>query len=183
MTSERAKSPSFGELLRGYRAAAGLSQEQLAERAGLSARAVSDLERGAHRAPYLHTIAQLATALGLGAVERADLEAAVRRRRAPRASTDAPALAPRYTLPMQLTSFVGREREVAGVIELLDGARLVTLAGAGGSGKTRLALAVAAGLLDQYPDGIWFVALGALAEPELVPQVVAVATGVREEPG
>src|SRR5215216_2818702 len=134
MTSEPAAAPAFGALLRHYRVAAGLAQEALAERAGLSARAVSDLERGAHRAPYPHTVAQLAAALGLAPAERARLEGAVRRRRGPRAAAPP---APRHTLPAQLTSFVGREREVEEVIELLDGARLVTLSGAGGSGKTR----------------------------------------------
>src|SRR5215211_1814913 len=183
MTSERAAAASFGELLRGYRAAAGLSQEQLAERAGLSARAVSDLERGAHRAPYPHTVAQLAAALGLAPADRARLEGAVRRRRGPRAAVDVPAPAPRHNLPAQLTSFVGREREVADVVGLLGGARLVTLVGAGGSGKTRLALAAAEGLLARYPDGVRLAELAGLAEPVLVPQAVAAASGVKEEPG
>ena len=180
MTSERAAASSFGELLRSHRAAAGLSQEQLAERAGLSTRAVSDLERGARRAPYPHTIAQLAAALGLAPADRARLEGAVRRRRGPRAAA---APTPWHNLPAQLTSFLGRERVVAGVAEQLGAARLVTLTGAGGSGKTRLALAAAAGLLDRYPDGVRVVELAALAEPALVPQAVAAAAGVREEPG
>src|SRR5204862_7780375 len=105
MTGEQAAAPAFGELLRGHRAAAGLSQEQLAERAGLSARAVSDLERGARRAPYPHTVAQLAAALGLAAAERARLEAAIRRRRAPRAGAGGARDRPRHNLPAQLTSF------------------------------------------------------------------------------
>src|SRR5213082_1178805 len=69
---------SFGDLLRRYRVAAGLSQEALAEQARMSARAISDLERGVHRLPYKDTVAQLATALGLTATERAILEAAAR---------------------------------------------------------------------------------------------------------
>ena len=68
-------------LLQRHRRAAGLTQEALAERAGLSVRAISDLERGARRAPYRHTVAQLAAALGLAAPDRARLEAARRRRR------------------------------------------------------------------------------------------------------
>src|SRR5919199_6506252 len=70
--------PSFGELLRRYRVAARLSQEELAERARMSARAISDLERGVHRLPYKDTVAQLAAALDLEAHERGLLEAAAR---------------------------------------------------------------------------------------------------------
>ena len=69
--------PSFGTLLRAYRVAAGLSQEALAERARMSARAISDLERGLRRAPCRPTVALLARALGLGSTEQAALEASV----------------------------------------------------------------------------------------------------------
>jgi predicted ATPase/class 3 adenylate cyclase len=86
-------------------------------------------------------------------------------------------------LPLQLTSFVGRERELAAVRERLTRHRLLTLTGPGGTGKTRLALQVAADLLPEYPDGVWLVELAALADPALVPQAVAQAVGVREEPG
>lgn len=75
---ESGERTSFGELLRRYRAALGLSQEALAERARMSARAISDLERGVHRLPYKDTIAQLASALELESSERARLEAAAR---------------------------------------------------------------------------------------------------------
>src|SRR5437763_14660325 len=74
----RGERTSFGDLLRRYRVAAGLSQEALAERARMSARAISDLERGVHRLPYKDTVAHLAAALGLEASERATLEAAAR---------------------------------------------------------------------------------------------------------
>ncbi len=86
-------------------------------------------------------------------------------------------------LPRQLTSFIGREREIAEVKDLLTRALLLTLTGAGGSGKSRLALQVAAELLDQYPDGVWWVELAPLSEPALVPQAVASALSVREQPG
>jgi predicted ATPase len=89
----------------------------------------------------------------------------------------------RHNLPVQLTSFVGRERELADVKQLLRSARLVTLAGAGGCGKTRLALQVAADLLDGFPDGAWFVDLAPLTDATLVPQAVAAALNVREVPG
>jgi predicted ATPase len=87
-------------------------------------------------------------------------------------------------LPLQLTSFIGREREIADLKELLVGeARLVTLTGPGGSGKTRLALSVASGLAGEYEDGVWLVELAPLSDPDLMPQAVANALGVREAPG
>jgi predicted ATPase/class 3 adenylate cyclase/transcriptional regulator with XRE-family HTH domain len=86
-------------------------------------------------------------------------------------------------LPVALTSFIGREREQSEVRALLDAARLVTLTGAGGAGKTRLALAVAEVVLEAYPDGVWLVELAPLADPALVVQAVAQTLGPREEAG
>ncbi len=86
-------------------------------------------------------------------------------------------------LPQQVTSFIGRGKEVAEVKTLLEATRLLTLAGAGGAGKSRLSLQVAADLLDRYFDGVWLVELAPLSDPALVPQAVADALGVREEPG
>lgn len=86
-------------------------------------------------------------------------------------------------LPLQLTSFVGRDDEVATVLDLLRGARLVTLNGAGGCGKTRLALHAAAEVMDDYPDGVWVVDLAPLTDPDKVMPVLASAIGVREERG
>jgi predicted ATPase/DNA-binding CsgD family transcriptional regulator len=93
-------------------------------------------------------------------------------------------------LPARPTGFVGRERELAEVGQLLTGTRLLTLTGAGGVGKTRLALQVAAGpgRRDEiepcpYPDGIWLVELAAFTDPALVPSAVAAALGLREKPG
>ena len=105
---------------------------------------------------------------------------------APGLPGDFPACAPwtrcPNNLPLQLTSFVGRERELAEVAALLGAHRLLTLTGPGGTGKTRLALQAAADALEQYPDGVWLAELAALADPGLVPQAVAQAVGVREEP-
>jgi predicted ATPase/DNA-binding SARP family transcriptional activator len=89
----------------------------------------------------------------------------------------------RHNLPASLTSFVGREREMLEARRLLSMTRLLTLTGAGGSGKTRLALEVARGLASSYPDGAWLVELAPLSEPELVPQAVANALEIREQPG
>jgi predicted ATPase/class 3 adenylate cyclase len=86
-------------------------------------------------------------------------------------------------LPAQLTSFVGREKETAEVGRLLAGARLLTLTGAGGSGKTRLALQAASGCLTRYRDGVFFVDLSSVQDPALVPSTAAQALGVDEVPG
>jgi predicted ATPase/class 3 adenylate cyclase len=88
----------------------------------------------------------------------------------------------RHNLPLQLTSFIGREREIADVIRLLEKARLVTLTGAGGTGKTRLSIQVANELLDQYPDGVWMVELAPILDPLLVSRTTAIAIGLRDEP-
>jgi predicted ATPase/DNA-binding CsgD family transcriptional regulator len=90
---------------------------------------------------------------------------------------------PPDNLPLQLSSFVGREREMAQAEELLSGNRLLTLTGPGGSGKTRLALAVAHEVAETFDDGVWLVELAPLSDPELVPQAVASVLGVRETPG
>jgi predicted ATPase/class 3 adenylate cyclase len=86
-------------------------------------------------------------------------------------------------LPLQLTSFVGREREMAEANRLLSQSRLLTVTGPGGTGKTRLSLQVAADLLDAFEDGVWLVELAPLSDPALVPQAVATALHVREQPG
>ena len=87
-----------------------------------------------------------------------------------------------HNLPVQLTSFVGREKELEEVKGLLRTTRLLTLTGTGGAGKTRLALQAGADLLDEYADGVWLVDLAALSDPSLVPQAVLSALGLREEP-
>jgi predicted ATPase/class 3 adenylate cyclase/Tfp pilus assembly protein PilF len=86
-------------------------------------------------------------------------------------------------LPHQMTSFIGREAELAEVKQLLSSTRLLTLMGTGGAGKTRLALQVGAEVLDDYKDGVWLVELAALAEADLAPQTVASVLGLREEVG
>lgn len=86
-------------------------------------------------------------------------------------------------LPVQLTTFVGRERDIAEVIRLLSASRLLTLTGPGGGGKTRLALQVAAELLPEYRDGVWLAELATLTDPTFLPQTVAAKLSVREQPG
>jgi predicted ATPase len=89
---------------------------------------------------------------------------------------------PKHNLPFQLTGVVGREQEIAQLEELVTAHRLVTLTGAGGVGKTRLAIEVASRLIDAFPDGVWLVELAALSDPRLVPQAVAQALEVKEQP-
>ncbi|MDQ6727372.1 MAG: tetratricopeptide repeat protein [Actinomycetota bacterium] len=96
---------------------------------------------------------------------------------------EAPPAAPATTLPLQLTRLVGRDEELAAVAKAVTDARLLTLTGTGGVGKTRLALAVAADLAPGFADGTFLVELAPLADPELLPQQVLGAVGLREEAG
>jgi predicted ATPase/class 3 adenylate cyclase len=86
-------------------------------------------------------------------------------------------------LPVQLTSFIGRGKEITEIKQALEKHRLVTLTGSGGTGKTRLSLQVAADLVEQFPDGVWFIELAPLSDPEFVLNTVAAVLGVREETG
>ncbi|HMA35909.1 MAG TPA: adenylate/guanylate cyclase domain-containing protein, partial [Chloroflexia bacterium] len=88
-----------------------------------------------------------------------------------------------HNLPIQLTSFIGRDREMVDVARRLVSNRLLTLVGTGGTGKTRLSLQVAAELLDLFPDGVWLVELAPLTDAALLPYTVAAVLSVREEPG
>lgn len=88
-----------------------------------------------------------------------------------------------HNLPAQVTTFVGRSREIAEISKLLTRTRLLTLHGMGGIGKTRLALQVAAGLLGEFSDGVWLVELAALSDSRMVPLAVASVLGVKEETG
>jgi predicted ATPase/class 3 adenylate cyclase len=88
-----------------------------------------------------------------------------------------------HNLPVQLTSFVGREAELTQVRELLAENRLVTLTGAGGAGKTRLALQIAARMVGEFGDGVWYVDLAPITDPDVLPIAVARALGLPDQPG
>jgi predicted ATPase/DNA-binding XRE family transcriptional regulator len=157
----------FGELLRRLRLDAGLSQEELAERATLSKRGIADLERGARRPPHPATIRHLALALGLSDTERVRLVDAARDHRLP--------------LPGQASRLVGRHAELAAVCERLrqDRVRLLTLVGTAGVGKTRLAMAAATELADSYADGVCVVYLAPVDDASSVMPALARSVGVR----
>jgi transcriptional regulator with XRE-family HTH domain len=131
----------LGRLLRRHREQARLTQEELADRAGVSARTISDIERGVRARAYADTAARLSVALGLTETDRAAFLNAARgpnRMVGHRGSS----------VPRPITPLIGREREVSQLVTALDAEerRLVTITGLGGVGKTRLALAVAAEL-------------------------------------
>ncbi len=174
-------SQSFGVLLLHFRRAAGLTQQELAERARLSADTISDLERGRYLAPRKTTVALLADALDLSPADRQQFESSIRRLRA---GTMAHASIPFSTpLPLPITRLIGRDHEEQALARLLleDHARLVTLTGTAGIGKTRLALAVAAHLAPQFADGVYFVPLAALQDWHLIPAMIAQALKIQEE--
>ena len=172
----------LSRLLRRSRQDRGLTQEELAERAGLSVRAVQDLERGLS-APRPDTWERLVTALALEGEPRRDFEAAARRCRRERLASPPRKRVLATNLPRQLTSFVGHEQELIDLPRRLGTTAPLTLTGAGGVGKTRLALRVAETVVLDHPDGVWLVELAPLRDAGLIPQLIADVVGAREQPG
>ncbi|HZG68629.1 MAG TPA: helix-turn-helix domain-containing protein, partial [Herpetosiphonaceae bacterium] len=176
-----ANATTFSELLKRHRVRVRLSQEELAERSGMSMRAIRDLERGLNHRPRSATVKLLAQALGLSGEELAVFEAASRGETLPQSAP------PRRSrnLPLQLDLFIGREHEIETLTRRLlqRDVRLLTLTGPGGAGKTRLALEIAGRLVEHFADGVYFVDLAAIVEPELVVFAIAQAIGVNEIAG
>jgi predicted ATPase/DNA-binding CsgD family transcriptional regulator/DNA-binding XRE family transcriptional regulator len=162
----------FGLLLREHREAAGLTQEELAERAGLTAKGISALERGERRRPYPQTVRSLAEALALPDDERRQFISSVSREASPglaAAPDDA-------MLPTYQADLVGREEELGLIAGQLSDpeVRLLTLVGPGGVGKTRLAVAAAAASrVSGGYDDVWFCDLSSLGSPSDVPFALA----------
>ena len=195
----------FGDLLRRRRRAAGLTQEALAARAGLSARGIADLERGARRTPRRDTVVLLVRALGGTPEDEATFFAVARGRAVTSvvvaslpADVDparddgqdghrlsAPSRRVTHNLPAQPTRLLGRDEAVRAVVALArrPDVRLVTLTGSGGIGKTRLAIQAASDLLDDFADGAWFVRLSRLTDPSLVIPTIAETLGLKEPGG
>jgi predicted ATPase/transcriptional regulator with XRE-family HTH domain len=179
-------SPEFGTLLRRYRLAASLSQEALAERARLSVNGLSSLERGARRNPRRETLALLSDALELNAAERRQFELAAAlssdARRGPSVTVGPWPERTVPSLPLALTSFVGRDTELVEIGALVRAHRMVTLTGAGGVGKTQTALHVASSIDDSDWDFACFVGLAPVMISEQVVGTIASTLGVQEVP-
>src|SRR5512132_2888762 len=156
----------FAERLRRFRERASLTQEELAERAAITAKAVSALERGERRRPYPHTVRALAGALGLDDADRDALAAVAK----PRTTAEDP------PVPTPAVPLVGRDRERTDLVGLLRGERLVTLTGPGGVGKTSLALDVARAV--GLP--VTVVELAPVTSARLVLPTLARALGLRQ---
>jgi len=167
-------------LLKGFRVRAGLSQQSLAEQASVSVQAVSALERGYRKVPYPKTLERLCDALSLSHEDRSALEESARRARGLRLHEHDST--PAHNLPRQLTSFLGRDDDVSAIAALVKSAPLVSVVGTGGIGKTRVAIEVANQVLPDFPDGVWFVELAPLSDPDLVVHAIAAALGVQESP-
>jgi predicted ATPase/DNA-binding XRE family transcriptional regulator len=167
----------LGAALKDMRATAGLTQEELAERAGISARTVSDLERGLRAVVHRDTAQRIASALGLDDDRRRRFVALARGRVA------GPEPLGRGALPLAPTPLVGRSRELEFLKATLLGGRvrLLTLTGPGGIGKTRLALEAAREIQDSFPGGSFFVSLGDLKDASLVAPELAKTIGVVEK--
>ncbi len=173
----------FGETLRTFRIRAGLSQEALAEASSVSARTISDLERGQRATAHLETIRRLASALGLSDNERRQFLESTRPdgisspalRRSPVGPEGWAA-----TLPIPDTPLIGRARELDHLLTLLSSRSdvIVTLTGPGGIGKTRLALEAAHRLASSFADGAAFVNLAPVTQPDQVPDAIARALGL-----
>ena len=186
------KFTTFGELLRFLRRKADLTQRELSIAVGYSESQISRLEQN-ERAPEEATLAArfvpalyiddepqwVARLLELGAATHS-----------PTYEVEAPqpiaeAKPTPHNLPIQLTSFIGREKEITEIKRLLLNdqgiIRLLTLTGSGGCGKTRLALQAASEIANVFPDGVWFIEFAPLTDPLLVPQAVALVLGLKEE--
>jgi predicted ATPase/DNA-binding XRE family transcriptional regulator len=169
---------SFGAYLKTLRTTAGLTQEELANNAGLSVHAVSALERGERRRPHMETVRALAAALRLSDDARDALVKAARAE-ADESAFDELSGVP---LPVALTPLLGRDADVKTLRQWLDDplARLITIVGPGGVGKTRIALEISHVVADQRTTRVGFVQLAAIRDPAFVASAIAEALGLSD---
>lgn len=170
---------TFAAMLRDLRSQSGWTQEELAERAGLSTRAISDLERGVKLRPHRDTVERLGKALKLPDAAQEALAAAARPS-APASDRDGDH--PLWFLPIPPNPLVGREREIVFVTRLLlmPGSSVLTLTGTGGTGKTRLAIEIATRVGAAHFGQVVLVSLGALTDARLVGTTIAHTMEFRE---
>ena len=168
---------ALGRTLKRLRLAAGMTQEELAERAGISARTVSDVERGLRTLVHHDTARRLTSALGLGDEQRLGFEVLARG-----GPPGRPPLPTPSGLPTPLTPCLGRFKELEAIKAALLGGdvRLLTLTGPGGIGKTRLGVEAAREIETSWPDGVFFISLGELKNASLVAPELAKAVGAVE---
>ncbi len=185
MVHERSNRPAFGALLRARRLAAGFTQDQLAERARISVQAVSALERGARHAPRGDTLALLTQALELDGDALTEFEVAARASTKLKIRSTQPLFKPssqkRASLPQFGTPFFGRQRETDDLASSIAKGGCTTLWGAGGVGKTRLAVETSTVIEDRF-ETITFVGLAASIGDDAVNDALAAAFGIAREP-
>ena len=169
---------SFGAQLKALREAAGFTQEELATIAGLSVHAVSALERGERRRPHVETVRALSAALDLTGATRDALLGSARAFSENAAVDELSAV----SLPLALTALLGRDADLQTVRSWLadQGARLITVTGPGGAGKTRLALEVARGIAAEGGTRVVFVPLATIRNPAFVASAIAEALGLSD---
>ena len=180
---------SFGEWLKRQRGANGWTQKQLAQQMHCSISALRKME-AEERRPSVQIIARMAEIFGIPQHKRKSFLQFARGDWFTFSNEDAeggawyvPSVTSSSNLPVSFTSFVGRENEQVEILELVKTRRLITLAGAGGIGKTRLAVQLGQKLLNDYPGAIWFVALESLSDAALIPPTVAAIFEIRDSPG
>ena len=172
---------SFGKWLRQKRRALDLTQEAFADQVGCARITLRRIESDALK-PSKELALLLLEKVGIAQNEREAWLPFARGLADPPLKQTISFPAPqRNNLPASLTTFIGREKEQADVIQLINKHRLVTLTGSGGVGKTRLSIQAAADLLAEYPIGIWLVELAPLTDPALVPQAVCAVMGVKPD--
>jgi predicted ATPase/DNA-binding XRE family transcriptional regulator len=181
MNKKPSEDLSFGQWLRQQRRMLDLTQQELADQLGCARITLRRIEADALK-PSKELAVILLEKLGTPSTERESwLRFARGLSEFPESQVDSTSKPP-TNFPATLTSFIGREKEQAEILKLVDQHRLVTLIGLGGVGKTRLSLKIGELVLGDYADGVWLVELAPILDPLLVPRTTAIAIGLHDEP-